>query len=235
MVAKSYQNLAQMGEPFSENGKMYVTVKTASGSNKKVRWYSESEYEKMYGEPIQPVANQKEILGFQKGFITIFRNTNEDMNFYFKKVGARYTRYWGWYMRSCDEIPVVLPEGVTTKVVPWEVVGLPNNRVKPDDAVAKSLESYLYESDGTKYIGSIGERLSLSLVLRKSENIENYFGSSKIYEFADQDNNVYIWFTTSSKTLTIGAKYAGTATVKDQKMYKGTAQNILTNCRLKEA
>ena len=51
MVAKSFQNMKQLGEPFNEKGKMYVNVKNEkSGTVRKVRWYTESEYAKMYGE-----------------------------------------------------------------------------------------------------------------------------------------------------------------------------------------
>ena len=48
MVAKSYQTLEIVQEPFSENGRLYVKVKTKKGTIKKVRWYSEAEYARMY-------------------------------------------------------------------------------------------------------------------------------------------------------------------------------------------
>jgi hypothetical protein len=48
MVAKSYQGLKELSEPFEKNGKMYITIETKSGLSKMVRWYSEREYAKMY-------------------------------------------------------------------------------------------------------------------------------------------------------------------------------------------
>ena len=46
-VAKTYESLEMQGEPFKENGRMYVNVMTSKGL-KKVRWYSDNEYQRMY-------------------------------------------------------------------------------------------------------------------------------------------------------------------------------------------
>ena len=44
MVAKSYQKIGWTGEPFKENGKMYILL----NNGKKARWYSAEEYKKLY-------------------------------------------------------------------------------------------------------------------------------------------------------------------------------------------
>ena len=49
MVAKSYQNLQRICEPYESKGRMYVKVLTAAGREKEVRWYTEREYMKIYG------------------------------------------------------------------------------------------------------------------------------------------------------------------------------------------
>jgi hypothetical protein len=48
MVAKSYQKLIQIGEPFVSNGRQYVKVQTNKNTTKTVRWYTEAEYARMY-------------------------------------------------------------------------------------------------------------------------------------------------------------------------------------------
>ena len=119
MVAKSYQNLEIIGEPFSSKGRLYVQVKTKSGVLKTVRWYSEKEYMKMYPndtiedtEKFKRIKTQKETLGFEKGYITIFKgNTYEDKE-YFQMSTARYSRLWGWYFISTDELPKDIPEQI---------------------------------------------------------------------------------------------------------------------------
>ena len=50
MVAKSFQNLEQIGEPFEDGGKMYVNVRAKKGNLKRVRWYDIDEYCCMYPE-----------------------------------------------------------------------------------------------------------------------------------------------------------------------------------------
>ena len=45
-VAKSYQNLEIVKEPYMANGRMYVQVKLGNGNTKQVRWYSDKEYAK---------------------------------------------------------------------------------------------------------------------------------------------------------------------------------------------
>ena len=48
MVAKSFQSLRQIGEPYTKNGRQYVKVEKKSGGEREVRWYTEAEYAKMY-------------------------------------------------------------------------------------------------------------------------------------------------------------------------------------------
>ena len=74
LVAKSYQNMEIVHEPFQKNGRMYVEVKTSKGTIKQVRWYSQSEYAKMYPEDKKDKTKdpyykpQKYVLGFDKGY-----------------------------------------------------------------------------------------------------------------------------------------------------------------------
>ena len=84
MVAKSFQAMKIITEPFQENGKFYVKVlNEKTGTIRKVRFYSENEYFKMYPEERKNAAtitignnhnsNIKHVLGFDNGFITIFK------------------------------------------------------------------------------------------------------------------------------------------------------------------
>lgn len=79
MVAKLYQNLEIVSkEPFWSEGKKYVEVKTSKGAIKVVRWYSDYEYAKLYKEEPDHSKDpfyrtQKSVLGFDKGYITIFK------------------------------------------------------------------------------------------------------------------------------------------------------------------
>ena len=75
-VAKSYKELPICGEPYEKNKRMYVVVECKNGHRKEVRWYTEDEYAKMYPEEeVKPqrLRSVKEVLGFSKGYITIFK------------------------------------------------------------------------------------------------------------------------------------------------------------------
>ena len=65
-VAKSYRDCEILCSPFISNGRRYVNIKTPAGTEKRVRFYSDAEYLKMYGEPFAPVKpmSEKEKLGF---------------------------------------------------------------------------------------------------------------------------------------------------------------------------
>ena len=99
-VAKSYQELEIVGDVFVSSGRQYVNVKLKSGKLKTVRWYSDAEYRKMYPEAaavdhsINPYYKpQKEVLGFTKGYITIFKGDTYSEIDWFRASIARYTRW----------------------------------------------------------------------------------------------------------------------------------------------
>lgn len=239
MVAKSYQNLEQIGEPYTLNNRKYVKVRTKSGTLKQVRFYTEKEYLKMYpGEKIETedkiirLKQQREVLGFgEEGFITIFKgNTYEDKE-YFKESKARYTRMWGWYFISTDEIPNDLPEDVEPVKLPWNLVGNEDGTLKNEDSVTAAVESLIYEPDISEYQGNIGDRIERNIIVEKVTTFDGFYGPSTCYSMRDENQNIYIWITASTKTvLEESQKYTLKGTVKEHKIYKSKKQTILSRC-----
>ena len=133
-VAKSYQGLPIVEEPYEKSGKAYCKVRMKSGSIKEVRVYTEKEYEKMYPLPKPKWAQQRKMLGFgEEGYIIIF-NGADKYEEYFDKTNACYHRIWGWYVPSNETVPV-LPEGVSAVVLPWDNVGGEDGELYPEDDV----------------------------------------------------------------------------------------------------
>lgn len=137
-VAKSYKNLTRLSKPFEKNGKMYITLQMKSGLPKEVRAYTGEEYFKMYpdekpkrtdGKPSKAkpwdkyYKPQKLTLGFDKGYITIFKGVNEEQEIWFRKSPCRYCRLWGWYLPSTIELPSNLPNNIKPVQLPWETIG----------------------------------------------------------------------------------------------------------------
>ena len=146
LVAKSYQNLPVVREPYSESGKLYCDVKMKSGSVKKVRVYSQKEYDKMYPAPPVKWKSQKEMLGFgEDEDILVFNNKPEFEKFY-EEGPFRYHRVFGWYLPSNETVPI-LPEGCYPLVLRWDVVGGADGELFEENKLMKEFAKF------AKFIG----------------------------------------------------------------------------------
>ena len=235
-VAKSYQELEIVGDVFISSGRQYVNVKLKSGKLKTVRWYSNAEYRKMYPETVavdrsaDPFSkSQKEVLGFTKGYITIFKGDTYSEIDWFRASIARYTRWWGWYIISTEEVPVDLPEGITPIQLPWELVGQEDGNLKPEHLVKEAVESIIYDESESEYVGSIGERLELYLTVERTIELDGAYGRSTMHIMRDDCGNLFVW-TTASKSWSAGTEHHIKGTVKDHRKYKNECQTVLTRC-----
>ena len=235
MVAKSFQNLEQTCEPFVSKGRWYVRVRTNKGIEKTVRWYSDAEYARMYpnepeAEEFKRIKPQKEVLGFTNGYITIFKGNTYEEKDYFKLSSARYSRLWGWYFISTEELPKDIPEDVEPITLPWEMVGNSDESLKNESEVIEAVESLIYDPGTSEFQGEIGERLELILTVEKAIELEGYYGRSTMHIMNDYDGNCYVW-TTSAKHWEPETEHHIKGTVKEHKIYKGTKQTVLIRCR----
>lgn len=141
-VAKSYQGLPVVEEPYNKNGKAYCKVKMKSGAAKEVRVYSQKEYEKMYPEPAPKWKPQKEMLGFgEDGFILIFNNKPEFEQFYVEGP-FRYHKVFGWYLPGNEIVPALLP-GIVPKILSWETVGGEDGELIAEDKLIKAFNKFV--------------------------------------------------------------------------------------------
>ncbi len=241
MVAKSYQTLEVVGDVYISKGRQYVQVRTKNGDLKQVRWYSEKEYARMYPDEVRTVSEeenpyfktQKQIFGFDNGFITIFKgNTYEDKE-YFKLNSARYTRWWGWFFVSTEPLPDDIPEDVIPVRLPWEMVGNEDGSLKPEAEVVAAVETLVYEPDDSEYQGEVGDKLDIIVTVEKAIALDGFYGPSTMHIFRDYDGNCYVW-TTSAKSWAEGSEHHISGTIKALKQYKGVKQTVLTRCREKE-
>ena len=235
MVAKTFQSMTQLGEPYEVNGKSYVQVRNEkTGTVRQVRWYTPSEYRKLYPDekenPSTSTASQKNLLGFQKGFITIFSGITEECEDWFRQSIARYCKWWGWYIVSTEEVPKTLPFGVTPIVLPWELVGNTTGELKSDDKINLAINGLLSDSDNpSEFIGEVGQRLEMSITVTRNIHLENDYGSTNMHIMEDENGNVFVW-TTASKNWPVGETKTIRGTVKSHNIYQGVKQTILTRC-----
>ena len=236
MVAKTYQGWATYGEPFEENKKMYVVVVTPKGAHKKVRWYNETEYAKMYPDaepPRKKLRSLKDVLGFKEGYITIFKgDTYSVLEWFQQEPKCRYHNKWGWYCISEEPLPEGIPAGVTPVQLRWEdVANVEADELKSEALVRQAVDALIYEPSPSQFQGTVGERLDRTLTVVKAITSDGYYGASTFHVFEDSEKNIYTW-STSARSLEPGETYEIRGSVKEHTVYKGVNQTVLTRCKV---
>ena len=238
-VAKTYDNWPRETEPYIANGRYYVKVRSPKGDVKQVRAYNEREYAKLYKEapcasPVQPTVNTqgpvvKKILGFEKGYIWIFKGDLDNAEYWFTATKeCRYHCQFGWYIVSTDEIPTNIPSCITPVRLEWEKVGNENGTLLPKEAVASAIESLIYGVSASEHQGTIGERLERAVTIVSVIPLgETQYGSSTLFVFEDCEQNQYTWVTSTGKSWKPQDSLKIRGTVKSHQTYKGIKRTNL--------
>ena len=245
-VAKSYQDWKRECEPFEANGKMYITMRKPTGATKNVRAYTEAEYFKMYPadapikqngstEPSATKHQVKNVLGFQDGYIWIFKGDLENAEYWFERTPeCRYSIKFGWYIVSTETVPFDIPCCITSIKLPWESVGNEDGTLKSDAIIKSAIEKLIYdEPSSSEFVGNIGERIEINVEVIQAIHLEqDHYGNKKILHiFQDDLLNEYVWIT-QAKTLIVGDRLKIRGTVKEHKIYRNKKQTILTRCTI---
>lgn len=239
LVAKSYQDLEQICEPYTVNGRMYVKVRTKSGTEKQVRAYSEKEFVRLWGDTAPQAQSStvtkslKEVLGFTKGYITIFAGDTYAALEWFRMSIARFHKLFGWYIASTDELPQDLPPCVEPKQLLWAKVAKDDNTLLPDSAVLAAVNELIYPPSTSQFVGKEGERIERTLVVKRVIPLESNYSPSTMHIMVDEEGNEFVWVT-SARTLEQGMVYNVRGTIKAHKVYQNTRQSYLTRCYVTE-
>lgn len=240
-VAKSYENLTRLSEPYEQNGKIYINIELKSGKEKAVRGYTAQEYKKMYpdavlakisrAKPLDPYyKSQKETLGFTKGFIWIFDGVTEDNEDYFSIGPFRHARWWDWYLPSWMELPRDLPTGVRAVKLPWEPMGNEEDWLVENEKIIKDcVDKALCTDDKTKYVGEIGQRLVYNLEVIETHDSETAYGIVRNHIFQDSNGNLLSW-KTKAKKYEVGDTMQLKGTVHLLSKYKNKKITVLQRC-----
>ena len=239
LVAKSYQDLPIVCDPYEINGRQYVKVKLKSGNLKQVRSYSEAEYRKYTPEVkiIHPAKSRRNVLGFgEQGFIWIFKGNTPDATYenldWFHSSPCRYARTWGWYLPSDIEMPSPLPTNIEPLKLEWNEVSFEDQLIS-EDQIKEIVDKKLYDAGTSRYIGKVGDRLEMDVTCKKASVSQSIYGISYFYVFEDKEGNVYTWGT-SARSLDEGVKYHLKGTVKEHTTYRNVCQTALTRCKVEE-
>ena len=151
MVAKSFQDLEQVGAPFESGGKMYVNVRGKNGNVRRVRWYEVDEYIKMYPDTpraeIDPYyKTMKRTLFGDSEYVWIFKPvTHGLMELLEQSSYIRFHTYWGWYARTDipDEVMNGLVERFVMRQLYWSDIAIDENTLKPQKEVERIVKGVL--------------------------------------------------------------------------------------------
>lgn len=177
--------------------------------------------------------SQKDILGFENGYVTIFKGDTYQYLDWFRASIARYNKLWGWYIISTDELPEDIPAELAPIRLHWEEITDDLGVLKTEKEIMAYIDTILYPNPVGEFIGSLGERIEAYLTVTKAIHLDDDYGGGKIMHiFLDDLDNTYIW-TTAAKSLAEGQTYKIRGTVKDHSIYKGVRQTILTRCMLR--
>lgn len=228
-VAKTYQNWILVCEPYEKNKRMYVRAQSPKGAEKEVRWYTESEYARMYPDTVKQAStwDGKKALGFTNGYITIFKGDLESAEEWFLMSNCRYHTSFGWYVVSTEEIQNDMPQCITPVRLPWELV---SDHLENKTALAAIVNELLYGKSKSQWIGNIGDRLALELTcISRSEQDRGPCGIYYYHTFVDENENQYIWLT-GAKKLEVAQTYSLRGTVKEFITKDNIKQTVLTRC-----
>lgn len=234
-VAKTYQSMPQQGEPFEENKRMYVYVLSKNGA-KKVRWYTEDQYARMYPNQIHDIMdfNAHHAFGFDAAdYITIFKGDQDRIQEWASdhRDVVRYNLTFLNYVPSRFNLPQNIPADITPIRLKWSEVRANDTRMRPHDEVTKQVHSMIVErNDTSEYQGEVGDWITKSLkIIKNISKISNY-GEKHLHVMKDSDNNIYIW-ETGAKNFVVNSDITLQMKVKGHTVHEGAKTTIVWYCK----
>ena len=238
-VAKTYQSYETLGEPFQENKRWYVNITTTKGI-KKVRWYSDAEYARMYPDdnPAKDLMdfNARHAFGFdEKGYITIYKGDPELIK---RWVENDHTNIWynltfQYYTPSKFPTPKIL-NGIEPIQLKWEDVMDHDDRMRPHEEITKmvnNLISVRTSSHTGAYQGEEGNWLEKEVVIKENLAREDHFGEKHTHFMCDAEGNTYVW-ETGAKNLEVGMAVKLKMKVKAHKEINGEKCTVVWYCKV---
>lgn len=239
-VARTYEKFLIDGDPFKENGRMYVYVLAPKGK-KKVRWYTDAERARM--DKTAGVEVKKDIMDFdgrhafgfgKAGYITIYKGDESEIADWAdaNHECTRYNLTFGYYTPSRLTI-VNLPSSITPIKLTWEEVMDSGNKMKSHDEVTKYVRKLLTGEQpefSSVYQGAINSWIERDLVVYAKKKNSTHFGDKFFYTMIDAGGNLYLW-ETGAKNYAVGASKRLKMKVKEHTEADGILYTVVWYCK----
>ena len=232
-VAKTYATFAIDGEPFKENGRMYVNVITPK-SIKKVRWYTDAEYKRLYPD----VTVENDIMNFnarhafgfdEKGYILIYKGKIVEEWAETDRTNIWFNLTFGYYTPSKFEQPN-LTDGIEAIKLQWKDVVAHYDKMKPHEEVKKIVAAMLHEESRSEFQGEIDSWLQKTVTIREKKSKDSHFGTKHTYTLEDSEGNTYIW-ETGAKDYPIAQTVSLKMKVKEHKEINNKKITVVWYCK----
>lgn len=233
-VAKTYTNFKIEGEIFRENNKSYVNIITPKGL-KKVRWYTETEYRRMYPNESIKVDNDfnaKHAFGFDNGYITLYKGARVKEWAENNRTNIWYNLLFGYYTPGKLDLPTIDAD-IEPIRLNWEDICANNTQLKSDEEVQKyvySLISTSTISSVSEFQGTENEWLEKEIIIKKNTTRSSHFGDKHTHIMADTQGNTYLW-ETGAKNLEVGMETKLKMKVKEHKEINGEKCTVVWYCK----
>ena len=234
-VAKTYEHMEIQGEPFKESNRMYVNVITPKGI-KKVRWYSDAEYKRMYPEvEVKPEFNMRQAFGFgYQGYITIFKGDEDIIRDWARAEWppkAWYNTLFHFYTPGFMTIEHLPPE-ITPIKLNWTEVSINDTQLKSDEEVSKYVMARITDMGGntSSFQGAKDDWLCKKVIVKVNKMREDHFGEKHTHTMVDAEGNTYIW-ETGTKNYSCNTELTLKMKVKDHKEINGVKTTIVWYCK----
>lgn len=233
-VAKTYEKMEIQGEPFIESKRKYVYVITSKGP-KKVRWYSDAEYRRMYPQAVVEHNvmdfNGKHVFGFEEtGYITLYKGNNVEEWANEDRTNIRYNCTFGFYTPGRLSTPN-LTNGIEAVQLKWEEVAADEIRMRPHDDVKKIVATKLGTVSNSEYQGQENDWITKEVKIREDKAREGYFGEKHTYIMVDTEGNAYLWETSPRNFVRDKAIHLKMK-VKAHKEIKGEKVTVVWYCKV---
>lgn len=230
-VAKTYAHMEIQGEPFSENKRMYVNVLAPKGI-KKVRWYSDAEYARMYPNEVkdEPEFNAYRAFGFNDSdYITLYKGRNVEEWAENDRHNIWNNLIFGYYTPGRLELPR-LSDGVEAIQLKWKQIAAKGNTMKPVEEVQKIVQSLIGMVSNSEYQGEEGTWIQKEVVVREKKSRDSRYGEKHTYVLVDAENNTYVW-ETNTKDYAIDVAVSLKMKVKEHKEINGEKVTVVWYCK----
>lgn len=230
-VAKTYAHMEIQGEPFSENKRMYVNVLAPKGI-KKVRWYSDAEYARMYPNEVkdEPEFNAYRAFGFNDSdYITLYKGRNVEEWAENDRHNIWNNLIFGYYTPGRLELPN-LSNGIEAVQLKWKQITAKDNSMKPVEEVQKIVQSLIGMVSNSEYQGEEGTWIQKEVVVREKKSRDSHYGEKHTYVLVDAENNTYVW-ETNTKDYAIDVAVSLKMKVKEHKEINGEKVTVVWYCK----